>query len=90
MAATKGEKLRNVPSHPASLDRITEYLEAAGHGALPSAPLFKPTRNNRRGTADAALTADGVYQILLTRGDRAKCARSHLLQTTLAEIEIRQ
>ena len=60
----KGEKLRNVPLHPASLDRITEYLEAAGHGALPSAPLFKPVRNNRRGTTDTALTADGVYQIL--------------------------
>ena len=60
----KGEKLRHVPLHPASLDRITEYLESAGHGALPSAPLFKPIRNNRRGTTDTALTADGVYQVL--------------------------
>ena len=66
----KGEKLRNVPLHPASLDRITEYLEAAGHGALPSAPLFKPVRNNRRGTTDTALTADGVYQILKFYGKR--------------------
>jgi integrase len=34
------------------------------HGALVSAPFFKPIRNNRRGTTDTALTAGGVYQIL--------------------------
>ena len=60
----KREKRRNVSLHPASLDRITEYLEAAGRGARPSAPLFKPVRNNRRGTTDTALTADGAYHIL--------------------------
>jgi site-specific recombinase XerD len=60
----KGEKLRYVPLHPGSLDRIIEYLDAAGHGDLPSAPLLKPIRNNRRGTTDTALTTDGVYQIL--------------------------
>jgi site-specific recombinase XerD len=67
----KGEKLRHVPLHPGSLERITEYLETAGHAALPSAPLFKPVRNNRRGTTDTALTADGVYQILKHYGLRA-------------------
>ena len=67
----KGEKLRYVPLHPASLNRITDYLEAAGHGALPSAPLFKPIRNNRRGTTDTALTADGVYQVLKFYGKKA-------------------
>jgi integrase/recombinase XerD len=66
----KGEKLRYVPLHPGSLDRINEYLEAAGHGALPSAPLLKPIRNNRRGTTDTALTADGVYQILKFYGKK--------------------
>ena len=35
----KGEKLRHIPLHPASLDRIIEYLEGAGHGTRPSAPL---------------------------------------------------
>ena len=66
----KGEKLRHVPLHPASLDRITEYLDTAGHGALPSAPLFKPIRNNRRGTTDTALTTDGVYQVLKFYGKK--------------------
>jgi site-specific recombinase XerD len=60
----KGSKLRHVPLHPASQERIDEYLQAAGHGALPSAPLFKPIRNNRRGTTDTALTTDGVYQLI--------------------------
>ena len=44
--------------HPASPEHIDEYLQAAGHGALPSAPLFGPIRNNRRGTTD------GVYQLI--------------------------
>lgn len=60
----KGAKLRYVPLHPASSERLEEYLEASGHGTLPSAPLFRPIRNNRRGTTDTALTADGVYQVL--------------------------
>ena len=34
------------------------------HGAVPSAPLLKPIRNNRRGTIDTALTADGDHQVL--------------------------
>ena len=60
----KGEKLRYVPLHPASVDRITGYLEAAGHDVAPSAPLFKPVRNNRGGTTENALSPAGVYQIL--------------------------
>jgi integrase/recombinase XerD len=102
----KGEKLRYVPLHPGSLDRINEYLEmlytappdavlsgsASGpgrtsmsarsggptslrgssesHPPSPSAPLFKPIRNNRRGTTDTALTADGIYQILKFYGKK--------------------
>lgn len=60
----KGAKLRYVPLHPASQERIEDYLTAAGHGDLPSAPVFKPIRNNRRGTTDTALTTDGVYQLI--------------------------
>lgn len=67
----KGSKLRHLPLHPASQERIEEYLQAAGHGALPSAPLFKPVRNNRRGTTDTALTTDGVYQLILFYGKNA-------------------
>ena len=60
----KGAKLRYVPLHPASQERIEEYLTATEHPTLPSSPLFRPIRNNRRGTTDTALTADGVYQLI--------------------------
>ncbi len=64
----KGSKLRHVPLHPGSQEKIDEYLQAAGHGGIPSAPLFKPIRNNRRGTTDTALTTDGVYQLIKIYG----------------------
>src|ERR1017187_3016182 len=61
----KGEKLRHVPLHPGSQERITEYLESAGHAHLASTPLFRPVRNNRHGgRLDTGLTADGVYQLI--------------------------
>jgi integrase len=66
----KGSKLRHVPLHPASQERRNQYLEAAGHGAIPSPPLFKPVRNNRRGTTDTALTTDGVYLIIKYYGEK--------------------
>ncbi len=64
----KGAKVRYVPLHPGSQERIEEYLQAAGHGHLPSSPLLRPIRNNRRGTTDTALTADGVYQLIKKYG----------------------
>ncbi len=61
----KGNKLRYLPLHPGTAERLTDYLEAAGHGAIPAAPLFKPVRNNRTGTTDKAMTPDGVYKVVL-------------------------
>jgi site-specific recombinase XerD len=67
----KGEKLRHVPLHPGSQERVTEYLEGAGHAHLTSSPLFRPVRNNRfGGRLDAALTADGVYQLIKYYGKK--------------------
>jgi site-specific recombinase XerD len=70
----KGTKIRQVPLHPASQERIAEYLQAAGHGSMPSAPLFRPIRNNRHGTIDTALTTDGVYQLIKMYGKRVAIA----------------
>lgn len=42
----KGGKLRYVPIHPATLEAIAEYLDAAGHGQQIAAPLFRPVRAN--------------------------------------------
>ncbi len=40
----KGDKIRFVPAHPAACERIADYLEAAGHGADASGPLFRPVK----------------------------------------------
>jgi site-specific recombinase XerD len=57
----KGGKTRYLPLHPGTAELVTEYAEALGHGGDPAAPLFRPVRNNRSGTLDEAMTADGVY-----------------------------
>lgn len=57
----KGNKLRYLPLHAGSAGRIHAYLEAAGHGKSPDAPLFQPARRKTH----ASLTADGVYKIVL-------------------------
>ena len=53
----KGSKLRHVPLHPASAERLHTYLEAAAHSAMPDAPLFQPIR-----TSGAAISGDGIYK----------------------------
>jgi integrase/recombinase XerD len=37
----KGAKVRYVPAHPLALERIHEYLQAAGHGGDAEGPLFE-------------------------------------------------
>lgn len=51
----KGGKIRYVPLHPASAERLHAYMEAAGHATTPDAALFQPTRKTGN-----AITADGV------------------------------
>ena len=41
---------------------IHDYLAAAGHGEDEAGALFRPVRNNRTGTLERAITADGVYR----------------------------
>src|SRR5215216_3146900 len=60
----KGSKLRYLPLHPGTAERITEYVEALGHDGDPSAPLFRPVRNNRNSRADAHMTTDEVYKVV--------------------------
>ncbi|WP_244128589.1 tyrosine-type recombinase/integrase [Burkholderia gladioli] len=55
----KGNKLRHVPLHPASAERLHTYLESAGHEASPESPLFQPIR-----ATGAAMTGDGVYKCI--------------------------
>ncbi len=57
----KGGKMRFIPTHPGTLTLIEEYLEAAGHGSDPDAPLFRPVKNNVHGHTLTALTPDSIY-----------------------------
>jgi integrase/recombinase XerD len=66
-----GEKLRHIPLHPGSQERISEYLEAAGHAHLASSPLLRPVSNNRNGgRLDTRLTTDGIYQLIKFYGKK--------------------
>ena len=65
----KGSKLRYVPLHPASAERLHVYLEAAGHGSVADTPLFQPLR-----TRGVAITGDGVYKCVLAYAARAGIA----------------
>src|SRR5947209_19044317 len=41
----KESKVRYVPAHPLALERIHDYLQAAGHGEDVEGPLFQPLKN---------------------------------------------
>lgn len=41
----KGGKIRYLPVHPHSMERISDYLERAGHGMDSQAPLFYSVQN---------------------------------------------
>lgn len=62
----KGGKIRFLPVHPHSSQRITEYLERTGHGTASENPLFKPV-NNSGGKLNQALTGNGVYKSVVKK-----------------------
>jgi integrase/recombinase XerD len=60
----KAGKTRYLPLHPGTSGLITDYLDAAGHGADDTGALFRPVRNNRTGDLAQAITPDGVYKLV--------------------------
>ena len=40
----KGSKTRYIPAHPSALEKISDYLETAGHGEDQKGPRFRPER----------------------------------------------
>jgi integrase/recombinase XerD len=60
----KGDKARYLPLHPDTNGLINDYLDAAGHGTDDSGALFRPTRDNRTGGLEHAITPDGVYKLV--------------------------
>src|SRR5262245_30327181 len=58
----KGGKLRYVPAYAGTLELITDYLDAAGHGADQEGALFRPIQNNVTRKFNVAMSAHAVYQ----------------------------
>jgi integrase/recombinase XerD len=86
----KGSKVRYVPAHPLALERIHDYLEAAGHGEDAEGPLFRPLKNPAgRGDTNRPLTHGAVYHRVLRRHAKAagidgKSFGPHALRATAA------
>ena len=81
----KGDKVRNIPLHPATQGLLADYLEASGHFQDKSGPFFRPIRNNRTGELDRTLSGDGIYK--LVRGYAKKLGVAigvHALRATAA------
>ena len=57
----KGGKIRFVPVHPHTSQRISEYLERSGHGDNSEGALFRPVKN-ANGGLEGALTGHAVYK----------------------------
>lgn len=60
----KGGRNRNIVAHPVVVERVHEYLEAAGHGQDTKTPLFRPVKNNFTRRLDKALHPDSIDEIL--------------------------
>jgi integrase len=60
----KGSKIRYIPLHPIALQRIQEYLAAAGHAEETAGPLFRPVKNpSEKGDISHALTHPAIYHV---------------------------
>jgi integrase/recombinase XerD len=86
----KGSKVRYVPAHPLSLERIHDYLQAAAHGEDADGPLFRPLKNpTGRGHTERPLTHGAIYHQVLRKHAKAagidgKSFGPHALRATAA------
>jgi site-specific recombinase XerD len=67
----KGGKLRYVPAHPGTLERINDYLELAGHREDLDAPLFQTVKKLRRGSSSRPLAPTTVYHRIVKKYAKA-------------------
>ena len=59
----KGGKIRFIPCHSGTLERIADYLAFAGRAGDDSGALFRPVKN-KTGFLEDAITPDGVYRMI--------------------------
>ena len=85
----KGGKIRYIPCHSGTLERIDDYLALAGRADGEGGSLFRPVRNNVTGTLEDAITPDGVYRMIRAYAAGAKIANierlgAHAMRATAA------
>jgi site-specific recombinase XerD len=87
----KGDKVRYIEAAPGALQRISLYLEAAGHKEDLQGPLFRPIKNYTTRTLNKALSATAVYRDVVQWYARAigltetvRGFRPHSLRATAA------
>ena len=57
----KGDKIRYIPAHPHTMQRITEYLEKSGRGS-PSANMLFVRIDNASTVSEKPLTGNAIYK----------------------------
>ena len=62
----KRDKIRFIPAHVTALERIAEYLEAAGHALDMAGPLFRRVKNSK-GCPPRPLTGSALYACVLKK-----------------------
>jgi integrase len=86
----KGAKVRYVPAHPLALERIHDYLQAAGHGEDAEGPLLEAAKEpGRAGGHRSAAHPRAVYHRVLRKHAKAaeisaKSFGPHALRATNA------
>ena len=90
----KGNKIRYLPARPEAIQRIEDYLQAAGHGGDLKGALFRPLRNRPSGDLDKPLHPQGLYKIVKSYAEAAGIAADvpgfcpHSLRATAATIAL--
>jgi len=84
----KGGKMRFVPVHPGTLERISDYLARAGHGDDSKGALFRPVKNPVDGVLEKPLSGDAIFKLVrfysMKLGLDAKAVCVHGLRATAA------
>jgi site-specific recombinase XerD len=63
----KGGKIRFIPVHPHTIQRVRAYLMRVEHGQNPRAALFWPVKNPSFGVLEKPLTGDAIYKNIVKK-----------------------
>ncbi len=85
----KGGKMRFIPVHPHTIQRVSEYLARVEHGSNGSAALFWPVKNSRTGILERPLSGHAIYKNIVQKyarelGIEARAICVHGLRATAA------